>query len=123
MFTPLRDYLDVLVLALVVSTMSVTMGKARVFRGLRATAAGWGDWWGALFHCPYCLSHWIALALVLVYRPRVIDGPMPVLDEIVSLFVIVALASVWSRLVCDALSSMDQLTDATSVSQEQRRSA
>jgi len=118
----LRDYLDVLALSLVVSTTSVTVGKARVFRGLRAMTAGWGEWWGALFHCPYCLSHWIALALVLVYRPRVIHGPFPAIDELVSLFAIVALASVWSRLVCGALSSMDQLTDATSVTPEQRRS-
>jgi len=114
----LHEWLDVLAVALVVSPTSVTVTKARVFREVR-TAAAWHPWLEELLHCPYCLSHWIALGLVLVYRPCVIRGPAPVVDTIVSLFVIVALASMWSRLICEALRSMDRLTDTNPTTPEE----
>ncbi len=118
-----HECLEVLALALVASTTSVTVSKARIFREIRAMACGWSPWLGELLHCPYCLSHWIALALVLAYRPSLVHGAFSVLDGLVSLLVIVALANVWSRLLCDALHAMDRLTDTDSKTSNRRRNA
>jgi hypothetical protein len=103
----LQSYSVVLALALVTSTTAVTITKARAFREVRAWIAQWGPWWRDLFHCPYCLSHWIALGLVLVYRPAVVHSGLRIVDGLMSLLVIVALAAVWSRLLCGALQTMD----------------
>jgi len=118
-----HEWLVTLALSLVASTTSVTIGKARIFREVRRLACAWSPWLGELLHCPYCLSHWIALALVLAYRPSLVRGTFPVLDALVGLFVIVALASVWSRLICDALDAMDRLGDAESETSNRRRNA
>ena len=107
----LHDYAEVLVLSLVASTTSVTLAKARVFRGLREVVGRCGGWLGDLVRCPYCMSHWIALLLVAVYRPRLTQCSLPILDYLVSVFAIVAVATLWSAGICGSLWAMDALSD------------
>ncbi len=106
-----RQCLTVLALSLVASTTSVTLAKARVFRGLRERVARCGPWLRDLFHCPYCLSHWIALGLTLIYRPALLFSGYWAMDIVANLFVIVALAAIWSKHICGALQAMDALAD------------
>jgi hypothetical protein len=109
----LRTSLEVIVLSLVVSTTSVTVTKARVFREVRHIAARHGSWLGDLMRCPYCISHWISLLLVTIYRPCIVRSGVALADCLVSVFVIVAIATVWSQFVCFSLHAMDSLKDGS----------
>ena len=108
----LRNCLDVIVLSLVVSTTSVTLTKARIFRELREAATRGNARLHDLVHCPYCMSHWISLLLVAVYRPRLTHASLVIADDLVSMFAIVALATVWSKWICGSLQAMDSLTES-----------
>lgn len=54
-----------LVLALATSAASLTISKSKGFNGLREWFAERVPVIGELLVCPYCLSHWFALGLVL----------------------------------------------------------
>lgn len=61
--------IDLFILGLAVAAMSVTLSMSSACRGLREWMARRHQRLGKLFHCPYCLSHWLALGCVLCYRP------------------------------------------------------
>ena len=105
------DYFEAFALSLVVSTASVTLCKAGIFRGLRRFVASRSKWLGELIHCPYCASHWISLLLVVVYRPCLTRGNIAILDYLVSVLAIVAMATFWSKYLCASLHAMDLLRD------------
>src|SRR4051794_36030173 len=48
----------------VVMCLSYTITKERIFAPLRERLGGKDTFFGYLFSCPYCTSHWIAFALV-----------------------------------------------------------
>lgn len=108
--TLVLNYMDALTLSLVVATASLTLTKAKVFGALRRWVARRSKWLGELIHCPYCASHWISLLLVVVYRPCLTAHRIAVLDYLVSMLVVVAAATLWSRCLCGALQAMDSLT-------------
>jgi hypothetical protein len=64
--------LNVLSLALATSAASVTISKTKITEAPRKWL--WEKKWGMLAYladCPYCVSHWIALVLVLTSFPWV----------------------------------------------------
>ncbi|MBI2922838.1 MAG: DUF1360 domain-containing protein [Planctomycetes bacterium] len=81
----------VLLLSFVTASIAFTVSETVVFRTFRETATRWSPWLGKLFSCGYCLGHWIALALVAAYRPRVFSSPFAVLD-----YGLTALLVAWS---------------------------
>lgn len=109
-----KDYFNnlfqVFVLSLVVATVSMTLSKAKIFKSLREFLEKKSQWLGELIHCPYCTSHWVALFFVVLYRPVIIKG-IPVFDYIVTVFVVVCLASFWSFIICHAFIAMDSLVE------------
>ncbi len=52
------------VIASVVMGASHTIAKERIFEPMRRRLGGRDTWLGYLVSCPYCLSHWIAFAVV-----------------------------------------------------------
>ena len=63
-----------------------------------------------LFSCPYCVSHWVALALVWPYPIRLTEGYVA-MDVIMLTFVVVAFSSIISGKVYGAIASIgDQNT-------------
>ncbi len=58
------DAAQLLAVASVVMGASHTIARERLFRGLRERLGGKSTWLGYLVSCPYCVSHWVALALV-----------------------------------------------------------
>ncbi len=50
--------------SLVVMGLSYTIAKERIFAPLRDRLGGRRTWAGYLVSCPYCVSHWVAFALV-----------------------------------------------------------
>jgi hypothetical protein len=59
-----RGLPHLLVVAAVTMGIAHTVAKERLFAPLRHRLGGKETWLGFLFSCPYCLSHWIAFALV-----------------------------------------------------------
>src|SRR4051812_49323121 len=53
-----------LVAALLVMGISHTVSRERLFEPLRRRLGGHDTWLGYLVCCPYCVSHWIAFAIV-----------------------------------------------------------
>lgn len=86
-------------LALAVSVVSLTIAKTKAFAAIREKIAEKSDWLGYLFSCPYCLSHWISFLVVAVYRPITVSSGIILADLAVSIFVIVALATVSSWVI------------------------
>ena len=89
-------------LALFVSVISLTITKTKAFSTIREKIIEKSDWLGYLFSCPYCLSHWVSLLVVTVYRPITVSSGMLLADLVVSIFVIVALATMFSWVVYHA---------------------
>lgn len=52
------------IVSAVVMGLSHTLARERIFAPLRHMLGDKETWWGYLVSCPYCVSHWIAFALV-----------------------------------------------------------
>jgi len=46
-----------------------------------------------LLSCPYCISHWVAIMMTIIWQPRLTNSIIP-LDFLISMFVMVAVATV-----------------------------
>lgn len=71
---------QLLAVASVVMGASHTIGKERIFEPLRRRVGAPDSWLGYLVCCPYCLSHWIAFAVVPLtgaYYVDVVALPAP----------------------------------------------
>jgi hypothetical protein len=55
---------QVLAVSLIVMGLSHTIARERICEPLRTRLGGKETWLGYMVSCPYCVSHWIALALV-----------------------------------------------------------
>lgn len=87
-----------LILALAVSAVSLTLSKSHFSDFLIPWARRRGDMFGQLMNCHYCLSHWIAGGLVLMYNPHLIEFFRP-LDILVTIFAVVAVSAVISCII------------------------
>lgn len=89
---------QVVVLALATAAISVTISRAWIFASFRMWVSYHSAWLGELVSCSYCLSHWVAIVLVAIYRPVIIKH-LVVIDLVVSVFVMVTLAAITGGLV------------------------
>lgn len=53
-----------LIVSAIVMGISHTVSKERIFAPLRERLGGKDTWFGYLVACPYCVSHYVAFALV-----------------------------------------------------------
>ena len=62
----------------------------------------WCAWIHELFSCVWCLSHWVSLAVVIIWKPLITNCGIllftfPVLDYLVAWFCIVGVSNmIWS---------------------------
>lgn len=89
---------QVAVLALAVAAIAVTTSKSRMFTPTRKWVAGRSNLLGELASCHYCTSHWVAFVLVAIYRPVLVPQWF-LLDLLVSVFAVVAIAAVISGVI------------------------
>lgn len=95
------------VLSVTVWTVSTTIARARVFRPLRRWVKAHSDFFGEGVSCQYCISHWVAFALTLVYRPELLPAAhwpafaapwlLPVIDYFASAFALIGLSALIAR--------------------------
>jgi hypothetical protein len=77
--------------------IATTIARARVFRPFRSWVLRRSAYFGEGVSCQYCISHWVGFALAAIYRPRFIASPWPVLDVIVSAFMVIGLGALIAR--------------------------
>lgn len=88
-----------LVLAVASASVSMTVTQTELFAPVRAAAHKAGHMIGHLFHCFYCISHWVVIAGVAVYRPVIISSGAPLIDWTVSAFFTITLTALFSGLI------------------------
>lgn len=87
------------VLAVASASLSVTISQTELFAPLRAWADKVGHMTGHLFHCFYCISHWVVIIGVAIYRPVLISSGAVIVDWIVSAFFTITLAAFFSGII------------------------
>src|SRR5262249_27899045 len=88
----------VALLSLVTASLSFTLSVAAIGSPIRERSMRLAPWLGKLVGCGYCTGHWIALGLVLIYRPRIFGGWEP-LDLVLTALVVGWLAAFqWAAL-------------------------
>jgi hypothetical protein len=90
---------DCIILAIASASLSMTITQTEIFAPLRALALKSGHMIGHLFHCFYCMSHWVVIAGISVYRPIIISSGIPIIDWTVSAFFTIALSAFFSGLI------------------------
>ncbi len=87
------------VIAVAAASISYTITMTELFAPVRAWTQKLGHMIGYLFTCFYCMSHWVVIAAVLIYQPRLIQSGSLVCDLIVSTFFTITI----SALACGLL--------------------
>lgn len=85
--------LDFVYLALATASISLTITKATIFEPVRDWIGDRSDFFGELFSCPYCMSHWISFGFIAYYQPRLITSQYLLADLFVSTFALITVAS------------------------------
>jgi hypothetical protein len=86
-------------LSLVTASISFTVTETKLLNPLRERVKRKSALLGELFSCGYCFGHWAALALVVIYRPRLFDLWWP-LDYFLTTLMIAWLAAFQWVLMC-----------------------
>ncbi len=97
----------------VCGAVSMTISTAKGFSGLRTWVKSKNEWIGEGLSCPYCTSHWVALILMLIYRPRPLDCGIYLIDFFTATMMMVALASITARAIFSAYAVMAPSPDET----------
>ena len=88
-----------IILAISASSLSITITQTELFSPMRAWISEKNTMIGYLFHCFYCLSHWIIFIGVIIYQPILISSSFIIIDLLVSSFFTIALATYSSGIV------------------------
>ena len=65
--------LPVIYLSMIAASVSFTVSETKLFKPLREKLNGKSPFLGSLLSCGYCLGHWVAFALVAIYKPKLIE--------------------------------------------------
>ena len=65
---------NVIFLSIVTASISFAVTETQVLLPFREWLRVKNSLIGDLLSCGYCLGHWIALALVVIYRPRIFES-------------------------------------------------
>jgi len=88
---------DIILLSMVCATVAFTITESKLFETFRNYMELIDDMVGKLFHCGYCLSHWISFLLVIIYKPLLFNSGYYLLDYFMTSLVITWL-SAWQWL-------------------------
>lgn len=97
--------MEILYLSLMTSCISITISKSKIFTNLRKTIKI--NWLNNLIRCTFCLSFWIVLIEVIIWKPKVIESPLLILTYMASLLVIVAISAPISGIIYHSFRWMD----------------
>ncbi|WP_421853434.1 hypothetical protein [Marinomonas sp.] len=95
----LAPFWTCLVIAIASSCVSITITQTELFASMRTWITQKNILLEHLFHCFYCLSHWIVFVLIALYQPILINGSHVLINLTVTAFVTIGLATLISGLV------------------------
>lgn len=102
---------EFILLGLAGSAISMTLTKATISKPLREKVKEKSKFFGELFTCPYCMSHWVNAILLILSRPIILsffpDLLIPGIDYVVIWFALVSLSAYGSGLIYKAISPME----------------
>lgn len=62
----LIDWTAMVLLAMIIAEISVAISKGGPFKKLRGAILSRSPFWGQMIACPYCLSHYVSMAVTIV---------------------------------------------------------
>ena len=77
---------EILLLSLASASISLTVTEMHIFSWLRKLMQVLDPTLGKLFHCGYCFSHYVILALCIIYKPRLFISDWEIIDYILTFF-------------------------------------
>lgn len=95
----LEAFWTCVVLAMASASVSITITQTELFATLREWTNKLHPMIGYLFHCFYCMSHWVVIAGTVVYHPVLISSGFGFIDWLVSTFFTVTLTSFFCGLM------------------------
>lgn len=96
----LHELDTILLLGAAVGVISTTITKARVFREWRMFLKRHSKWWGDLFSCAYCMSHWVAgAAITAAVLWPIFPEEWPVYYYVIVAVILVLVATLTSALI------------------------
>lgn len=98
--------IEAVVLALAVSSITLTFTRAKLFTRLRLFATWLHPTVGELASCPYCFSHYVTALVAFLYEPTLLASKYHALDVVFTAFAIVTLANWFNGLLYAAVSSI-----------------
>lgn len=102
----MNEFLKLVYCSIACGAISMTTAKSKIFQPLRDWITAKSPWLGEGVSCPYCTSHWVSLALMLVYHPRPLTCDVAIIDYFVATMMMVALSSVSSWVIFQAYAAM-----------------
>jgi hypothetical protein len=102
----IAEFLKLVFLSIACGAISMTISKSAAFAPLRRRVKARSAFLGGGLACPYCTSHWVALALMLIYFPRPLHCGITVIDFLVGTMMVVALASATAWMIYSAYAAM-----------------
>lgn len=101
-----------IVISFAAASISYTITQTELFVPIRNLANKMGHMIGYLFHCFYCMGHWVIIIAVLIYKPIIINSGHMVVDLIVTGFFIVTLMTFVNGFMFKSFSSaIKKMTD------------
>jgi hypothetical protein len=83
---------DFFLLSIVNASISFAVADSYLFKPIREYIKN--PWFNKLFSCGYCIGHWIALILVLIYEPIIFHSGCLILDYIFTTFALAWISAI-----------------------------
>lgn len=96
-------FTDIIILALAISSISMTVATSNVMEWFRSLVSKLGQWFKEFIHCPYCLSHWLAAVVTFGW----VEGSMS--ELVITGFAIITIASLASLGIAHFFLALDAL--------------
>jgi len=78
---------------------STTIARSDIFDPARAAIKKRSKFVYDCVSCQYCISHWVGLFWVLIYRPRLLDSGLLAVDLAFSTFAVIAASALIARTI------------------------
>lgn len=97
-------FTEMVLIGLAIASITMTIAKSNVMEWLRDQISELGQWTRELIHCPYCLSHWFAFAVVGWKF-----GLLPLEQFILMSFGVITIASLASLGIAQLFLALDKI--------------
>ena len=95
-------------LSFVTACISFSISETKLFEPLRNWLSAKSSLLCKLFNCGYCLGHWVAFLLVVIYQPRLFTSLLFPIDYFFTALVIAWLSAFQWIMLCYLMKLVDK---------------